>query len=220
MRSAGVALAVLAGACYLLYTAAAKALVDRGVAGRASDGGHARAGRGLLAPVPLARGAELATPRSLVMAAWLGLVTTTAAYLLFARGLRDLPAGTVGTLSLAEPLTAAALGLLVLGERPYPQLSGQDLTDTDGTVHPGLIPTGLPIRSAPPETFAALRHAAADARLQAVDFPTTGQQTTGMRRLAADVAATRPLASPTLGLASCGLSKAVRTLTGGLRLLR
>lgn len=118
MRSAGVALAVLAGACYLLYTAAAKALLDRGVAGRASDGGHARARRRLLAPVLLARGAELATPRSLVMVAWLGLVTTTAAYLLFARGLRHLPAGTVGTLSLAEPLTAAALGLLVLGERP------------------------------------------------------------------------------------------------------
>lgn len=160
------------------------------------------------------------------MVAWLGLVTTTVAYLLFARGLRHLPAGTVGTLSLAEPLTAAALGLLVLGERP-------DAPAALGAL--GLI-AGLtlmalrPGRSTPPtaaretgahtETFAALRHAAVDARLQAVDFPTTGQQTTECAALAADVAATRPLASPTLGLASCGLSKAVRTLTGGLRLLR
>ena len=39
---------------------------------------------------------------------------------LFARGLRLLPACTVGTLSLSEPFTAAALGLLVLGERPGP----------------------------------------------------------------------------------------------------
>lgn len=57
---------------------------------------------------------------SLLMVGWLGLVTTAAAYLLFARGLQHLPAATVGTPSLAEPLTAATLSLLVLGERPAP----------------------------------------------------------------------------------------------------
>jgi DME family drug/metabolite transporter len=40
------------------------------------------------------------------------------AYILFASGLRHLPAGEVATLTLAEPVTAALLGALVLGERP------------------------------------------------------------------------------------------------------
>lgn len=74
----------------------------------------------LLTPVLLSGAGRLAGSRSLLMVGWLGLVTTGAAYLLFARGLRRLPTATVGTLSLAEPLTAATLGLLVLGERPAP----------------------------------------------------------------------------------------------------
>ena len=48
----------------------------------------------------------------------LGAVPTALAYILFARGLRLLPASEVATLTLAEPVTAAALGALVLGERP------------------------------------------------------------------------------------------------------
>jgi DME family drug/metabolite transporter len=49
---------------------------------------------------------------------YLGTVPTAVAYVLFARGLRHLPAGEVATLTLAEPLTATALGAIVLGERP------------------------------------------------------------------------------------------------------
>jgi len=49
---------------------------------------------------------------------YLGLVPTALAYLLFARGLRRLPATRVATLTLAEPLTAAALGVALLSERP------------------------------------------------------------------------------------------------------
>jgi DME family drug/metabolite transporter len=75
----------------------------------------------LLTPVLVGGLDELAGSRSLLMVGWLGLVATAVAYLLFARGLRQLPAGTVGTLSLAEPLTAAALGLVALGERPTTQ---------------------------------------------------------------------------------------------------
>lgn len=38
--------------------------------------------------------------------------------MLFARGLRRIGAGETATLTLAEPVTAMALGFLVLGERP------------------------------------------------------------------------------------------------------
>jgi DME family drug/metabolite transporter len=58
----------------------------------------------------------LATPSGLAMALWLGLVTTTLAYVLFGIGLRTLAPATVSTLTLAEPLTAGILGVAVLGE--------------------------------------------------------------------------------------------------------
>jgi DME family drug/metabolite transporter len=61
---------------------------------------------------------DLASAGGVVLAVYLGAVPTALAYVLFARGLRRLPAGEVATLTLAEPLTAAALGALVLGERP------------------------------------------------------------------------------------------------------
>ena len=49
--------------------------------------------------------------------AYLGLVPTTLAYVLFGRGLTVLTPGTVATLNLAEPVVATLLGVLVLDER-------------------------------------------------------------------------------------------------------
>ena len=60
----------------------------------------------------------LASPDGLAMAVWLGAIPTALAYLLFAHGLRLLPASEMAALTLAEPVTAAALGAIVLGERP------------------------------------------------------------------------------------------------------
>lgn len=106
-----------AGASYALYTLASKALITRGVPPTSTMGwvfGVAAA-----ASVPLLLSTDvawLATADGLVMALWLGLVTTTLAYVLFAQGLRHLTAATVSTLTLAEPLTATLLGLLVLRE--------------------------------------------------------------------------------------------------------
>ena len=64
--------------------------------------------------------AWLFQPPGLVVGLWLGFVTVTIAYTLFARGLRLLPVATAGTLTLAEPLTAGTLGVLLLGERITP----------------------------------------------------------------------------------------------------
>ncbi len=47
----------------------------------------------------------------------LGLIATALSYWLFASGLATVPASTAVTLSLAEPMTAAVLGVLVVGER-------------------------------------------------------------------------------------------------------
>lgn len=117
----GLALALASGVGYAVYTVAAKRLINDGH--RSDEVMAAAFGLGgvLLLPVLLtAPLAWLATPSGLALALWLGLVTTTLAYVLFGRGLRHLPAGPVTTLVLAEPVVATALGVVVLGERLPP----------------------------------------------------------------------------------------------------
>lgn len=58
----------------------------------------------------------LAEPRGAIMALWLGLATIAVAYTLFTWGLQGLSAAAAATLTLGEPLTAALLGITVLGE--------------------------------------------------------------------------------------------------------
>ncbi|MGX2961147.1 EamA family transporter [Peribacillus sp. JNUCC 23] len=52
-------------------------------------------------------------PRVITVSLHLGIITTGIAYFLFAKGLISIPSSTAVTLSLAEPLTAALLGVLV-----------------------------------------------------------------------------------------------------------
>jgi drug/metabolite transporter, DME family len=72
----------------------------------------------LLMPVLVASSPGwLLSARGLAVTAYLGVVTTVVAYLLYGRGLRTVPAPVAVTLGLAEPLVAALLGLVILGER-------------------------------------------------------------------------------------------------------
>lgn len=114
---------------------------------------------------------------------------------------------------------AAAVLALSIGAR-FPQLPGRALLDADGSAHPGLIPMGLPVLSAPADRLPGLRAAALTAGLDVVDFPTAGQQTTDYDAFAAAVAGTPGGELSYLGVALCGPSKPVRKLTGGFSLLR
>jgi DME family drug/metabolite transporter len=115
----GVALAVGAGASYATFTLASKRLLDAGHGVEPVMAALFGVGAILLTPVlVLGDVAWAATPGGAAMALWLGAVPTAVAYLLFARGLRHLPANEVATLTLGEPVTAALLGAVVLGERP------------------------------------------------------------------------------------------------------
>lgn len=58
----------------------------------------------------------IATPNGLLIVLHLGLLATGLSYLLFGRGLKTVPVSTTGTLTLFEPLTAALLGVFLLGE--------------------------------------------------------------------------------------------------------
>jgi DME family drug/metabolite transporter len=114
----GVLLALLSGAAYAAYTVAAKASLTRGHGSAAVMASAFGLGGLVLLPVlatqPLG---WLGTAGGLALAGYLGLVTTTVAYVLFGRGLAVLPAGPVTTLVLAEPLVATVLGVGLLDER-------------------------------------------------------------------------------------------------------
>ncbi|MFA9429413.1 DMT family transporter [Egicoccus sp. AB-alg2] len=114
----GVGASLTAGAAYATYAVASKRLVERGVDGTSGMALAFAASGLLLAPALLPQSIGWAvTPRGLVMIVWLSIFTIAAAYTLFAAGLRTVDAPTATTLTLAEPLTATALAVLVVGER-------------------------------------------------------------------------------------------------------
>lgn len=117
----GLVLALVAGAAYAAYTVAAKRLISADAHPAEVMAASFGLGGLVMLPVLLIGGAGwlLAIDGALV-ALWLGLATTTLAYLLFGRGLSVLPAGPAATLVLAEPLVAMLLGVLLLGERLGP----------------------------------------------------------------------------------------------------
>jgi DME family drug/metabolite transporter len=116
MDPVGMGLALSAGAAYAVYTSASKRVVT--AAGPAAAMALVFCGGALLlAPVLATQELRwLAAPRGMAVALHLGLVATGLAYVLFGRGLATTPAATAVTLSLAEPLTASLLGILVLRE--------------------------------------------------------------------------------------------------------
>ncbi len=59
----------------------------------------------------------LMQPKAIGTMLYLGIGATAIPYLLFAQGLKTTKVGTATTLSLAEPMTAATLGILILGEQ-------------------------------------------------------------------------------------------------------
>ena len=114
----GVTLALLAGLSFAGYTVLAKRDLDAGHHPSAVMAAAFGLGGLLLLPVLLTQPLGwLLEPGGVVLALYLGLVTTTLAYLLFVRGLTVLSAGPVATLVLAEPVVATVLGTVVLGER-------------------------------------------------------------------------------------------------------
>jgi DME family drug/metabolite transporter len=119
VSTGGIALAVGAGAAYAAYTLAVKRSLTSGEGAESTMATVFTGGAVLLAPLlALAPTGWIATPRGASAVLWLGLVPTALAYVLFARGLRGVTAAEASTLTLAEPLTATALGVLLLGEQP------------------------------------------------------------------------------------------------------
>ncbi|MFH8468717.1 DMT family transporter [Streptomyces sp. NPDC017991] len=114
----GLLLAVVAGACYGLYTVFAKKLAAVVPADRLPGLAALSllAGALPLAPWMVGGAAPVRQGDTLTLIAWLGVATTALAYWLFTTGLTRVRATTAGTLSLAEPLAAALISVLLLHE--------------------------------------------------------------------------------------------------------
>lgn len=114
----GVALGLVAGCTYALYSWAAHRLISRGIPSGAAMGTVFGLGGLLLLPVLAATGAPLlASWSNAAVGAYMALIPMFLGYLLFGWGLTHVPASTATTLSLLEPAVAAVLAVLVVGER-------------------------------------------------------------------------------------------------------
>jgi DME family drug/metabolite transporter len=114
----GILLAILAGLAYASFTLVSKGLLESQPP-EAVTGVVFSLGALFLLPV-LFTGVDLSwlgQPNGLLAMLHLGFLATMLSYLLFTRGLRQIQVATATTLSLAEPLTASTLGVVVLGEQ-------------------------------------------------------------------------------------------------------
>ncbi len=135
----GIGLNAAAGAAYATYVVVSKRLIELRPRQAVLPVVFGLAG---LLLVPLLFTGQLnwlGSVRGALVALHLGLVATALAYVLFLRGLTEVSAGLAVTLSLAEPLTATALGLGLLGER----------LSLPGGIGAGMLLMALALASAP-----------------------------------------------------------------------
>lgn len=131
---AGLGLILLAVLGYVLYTELAQRAIQGGLDAAGTMAGMFSAGAVVLLPLLLLEPLGwLASAAGAAMALHLGVLTIGVAYSLYGWGLRHLSVPTVVTLTLGEPLTAAVLGVAILGERLGPL----------GWLGAGLVAAGL-----------------------------------------------------------------------------
>ena len=117
----GIALGLLAGFTYALYSWGAARVMRSGLPSRPVMGAVFGLGGILLLPVLAFTGAPIITSGShLVVAAYLAIVPMFLGYILFGHGLATVAASTATTVSLLEPAVAALLAVIVLREHLPP----------------------------------------------------------------------------------------------------
>jgi DME family drug/metabolite transporter len=136
----GVLLGIVGGVCYGIYTVSAKRLLDGAAPTFVAVAATLVLGGAMIQPFTGDMPRVITEPNALALVCWLAIPATALAYFLFVIGLRHVTAATAGTLSLAEPLVAAVLGVALLGER-LPLLA---------TVGAALLLAGLAATAVPP----------------------------------------------------------------------
>lgn len=116
----GVLLGLVGGASYAGYIFAARRLITAGHGSRAVLGLLFGLGAVVLIPVLALTGAPLLAGNGVLVTGYLALVPMSLSYVLFGAGLRHVHASVAATLSLFEPVVAAVLSVLVVGEHLGP----------------------------------------------------------------------------------------------------
>jgi len=122
-------------------------------------------------------------------------------------------------LPAGKAANAAAVLALTTGAR-HPDLVGEELFDSAGNNHPGLISIGIPVLGAPRDELPSIRRKAADAGIEVVDFPIQGQQTNDYTEFRRMLKSTDPEKIAYLGLMLLGAKKKVSRIVSKYSLLR
>lgn len=114
----GIALGLLAGLTYALYSWAARHLMQRDIPPRAAMGATFGLGGILLMPLLFATGAPLlASWNNAAVGLYMALIPMFIGYVCYGYGLARIPASMATTLTLLEPAVAAVLAVVIVGER-------------------------------------------------------------------------------------------------------
>lgn len=114
----GIVLGTVAGFTYALYSWIAKRLIDNGIDAKASMGLIFGFAAVLLLPTLFFTGANLFEKDiNLYVVGYMMLIPMFLGYVLFGYGLKTVPASKAITLTLFEPLVAAILAIVLVGEK-------------------------------------------------------------------------------------------------------
>lgn len=117
----GVALGLIGGLTYVLYSWTARGLMLRGIASPVAMGATFGLGGILLMPVLIATGAPfLASWQNASVGIYMALAPMFLGYLSFGYALARIPTSTATTLTLTEPVIAALLAVVIVGEKLPP----------------------------------------------------------------------------------------------------
>lgn len=117
----GIGLGLVGGLTYALYSWTARGLMLRGIDSRAAMGATFGIGGLLLMPVLVATGGPfLASWNNAAVGIYMAVVPMFLGYLSFGIGLARIPASMATTITLIEPVVAAMLAILIVGERLPP----------------------------------------------------------------------------------------------------
>ncbi len=119
--AAGVLLGLIGGLTYALYAWAAHRLITKGIASKAAMGAIFGIGGLLLMPVLIITGSALLNSwNNAAVGAYMALVPMFTGYLLFGYALAHISVSTATTITLTEPVIAAMLAVLIVGETLSP----------------------------------------------------------------------------------------------------
>lgn len=113
----GILMSLGAGLAFAIYTIVSKKVLDEAEAIPAVAMIFSISATILLPSLLLFNTEGLYTSKGIAVILYLGLAATSISYILFSAGLKRIPSSSAVTLSLAEPLTAALLGVFFIGEQ-------------------------------------------------------------------------------------------------------